>query len=161
MKKIVYTILLPMTFIFFSACAMSESEPESQSILITSENIQQIIEVEWRLLRITENNIVFIEPDKSIPTILFLPDNKVAGSATINRYFGNYMLDAKGVLTWNEPGFASTMMAGPPELMEQEQQYLQKLQKTNRIIKQAQQLVLENADGTIQIIFQRVSESKK
>lgn len=143
------------------ACAMNESNseiPGSTEVNITSENIPQIFDIEWALLTIKNNNLVILKPTESKPTLTFQAENKIAGNASINRYFGSYKLNLKGVLSWQEPGFATTMMAGPPELMEQEQLFLQNLQNSVRIVKMSNGLKLENVDGSIQLLFQQLKK---
>lgn len=55
------------------------------------------------------------------PDLEFLADGRVAGRATINRLMGSYVVDGDVV---SFGALATTMMAGPPEQMAQEQRVL-------------------------------------
>lgn len=60
----------------------------------------------------------------SSPTIAFGLDGRVSGRATLNRLMGHYELDGDALRLG---ALATTMMAGPEELMAQEQRVLQVL----------------------------------
>jgi len=66
----------------------------------------------------------------SAPDLTFLPDGRVAGRATVNRLMGSYTLDGD-VLAFG--ALATTMMAGPQELMDQEQRVLEALARPLRV----------------------------
>ena len=66
----------------------------------------------------------------SCPDITFGVDDRVSGRASVNRLMGQYSIEA-GVLRLG--ALATTMMAGPPELMEQEQRVLSALGQPLRI----------------------------
>ena len=55
--------------------------------------------------------------ESPVADLEFGTDGRVTGCATVNRLFGPYAIDG-GTLTCGP--LASTMMAGPPEAMEQE-----------------------------------------
>lgn len=57
----------------------------------------------------------------SSPDVAFGTDGRVSGRATVNRLMGQYALEGD-VLRFG--ALATTMMAGPPELMDQEQRLL-------------------------------------
>lgn len=77
--------------------------------------------VEWVVEDIAGTGIV----DSSRATLM-LDGGKVAGSGSCNRYFGPYTLVGDKLTFGN---MASTMMACPEALMEQEQRFLQALQQ--------------------------------
>jgi len=141
------------------ACAM-QTPPDTQAspdknepVPITRARQSELTERQWVLARIAEGEEVVLAPEKPNITITFFPDGKVAGGAPVNRYFGKYQLDDAGRLQWPGPGFASTRMAGPPELMDQEQVYFQSLRKTSRILKTAKGIHLANDDGSLVLVF--------
>ena len=78
-------------------------------------------------------------------TLNFMADGRVAGQASCNRYFAAYHQEG-AALHIQSP--ASTMMACPPALMEQEQRFLRQLEgvRAHRM-DAAGRLVLESADG--------------
>ena len=141
------------------ACAMQTS-PDAQSrqdkdepMPITRARQSELTERQWVLARIVEGEEIVLAPEKPNVTITFFPDGKVVGGAPINRYFGKYQLDDAGRLQWPGPGFASTRMAGPPELMDQEQVYFRSLRKASRILKTANGIHLANDDGSLVLVF--------
>ncbi|MFY9942420.1 MAG: META domain-containing protein [Desulfobacterales bacterium] len=62
-------------------------------------------------------------------TILFMEEDRVAGGASCNRFFGSYKLSGEG-LTFGQMG--GTMMACPGPLADQETRFLKLLQETYR-----------------------------
>lgn len=66
--------------------------------------------------------------ESSSPDILFGSDGRVSGRATVNRLMGQYTLeDTLEGSTVRFGALATTMMAGPPEHMQQEQRVLDAL----------------------------------
>lgn len=99
--------------------------------------------VEWVVEVIADTGIV----DDSRVTLVFGAEGKVAGSGSCNRYFGPYTLAADKVTFGN---MASTMMACPEALMEQERRFLQTLQQVQSFeITADGALVLRSGDVTI------------
>ena len=141
------------------ACAM-QTPPDAQAkqdkdepVPITRARQNEFTERQWVLTRIVEGEDVLLAPEKPNVTITFFPDGKVAGGAPINRYFGTYQLDDDGRVHWPGPGFASTMMAGPPALMDQEQVYFRALRAATRILKTAKGIQLANDEGSLVLVF--------
>ena len=83
-------------------------------------------------------------------------DGEVAGMASVNRYFGSFELANDGVLQWVGAGLASTMMAGPEPLMQQEQLFLQLLQTSCEMRLKGARLILACGDQH-QLIFTKSS----
>jgi len=86
------------------------------------------------------------------PFIKFESDGKLSGFASINRFFGSVQIDNHGAVKWTAP-FGSTKMAGPPELMQQEDSFLDALQKTERLSTERIHLYLQNSDGRTELVF--------
>lgn len=141
------------------ACAMQTphdaqaKQDKNEPMPITRARQSELTERQWVLARIIEGEDVVLAPEKPNITIMFFPDGKVVGSAPINRYFGTYQLDDAGHLHWPGPGFASTMMAGPPEQMDQEQVYFRSLRRVSRILKTAKGIHLANDDDSLVLVF--------
>ena len=102
-----------------------------------------------------------IADSKSIPLIVDTKntfacdeDGKVAGVASINRYFGNFTLKEEGEIIWSK-AFGMTRMAGPPDLMEQEAKFMQALPRTSRIYLKGSQLILASEDKSTWLEFQK------
>ncbi len=68
--------------------------------------------------------------ESSSPDITFGTDGRVSGRATVNRLMGQYALEGD-VLRLG--ALATTMMAGPPEHMDQEQRVLAALGQPLRV----------------------------
>jgi heat shock protein HslJ len=64
------------------------------------------------------------------PDLAFGADGRISGNATVNRLMGQYALEGD-VLRFG--ALATTMMAGPPEHMEQEQRVLAALAHPLRV----------------------------
>ncbi len=72
------------------------------------------------------------------------PEGEVSGTAGCNRYFGTYSAD-DGALSFGPLG--STRMACPNALMDQEDRYLQMLERTAAFKADSDNLVLSDAQG--------------
>jgi len=139
------------------ACAGNPSggtEPKIDAMLITPRGIQDIAGVEWHLKKM-------IADDKPIPlikdtqtTLSWDADGKVAGVATINRYFGNFKLEENGDIVWNK-AFGLTRMAGPPDLMAQEAAFMEALTHTSRMYLSGSWLTLINKNESTRLEFTR------
>lgn len=68
--------------------------------------------------------------ESSSPDITFGTDGRVSGRATVNRLMGQYAVEGD-VLCFG--ALATTMMAGPPEHMDQEQRVLSALGQPLRV----------------------------
>ncbi len=79
-------------------------------------------------------------------TALFAEDGSLSGSAGVNTYSTAYTTETDGVMTVEGP-IAATQMAGPEELMTQEQAYLTALPQTATYAIEGDQLWLRDADG--------------
>lgn len=84
----------------------------------------------------------------STPTISFAADeNRVAGHGSCNRFMGSFEAGADGALGFGE--LASTMMACPEALMQQEDRYMKLLGVVQRYQIVGGALVLSGADGEL------------
>lgn len=104
-----------------SCSAPEEGEEETlqdvtpHEVLVT--DFSTLVDREWKLVNLCGERI----PEDAGVSLVFLEDDRVAGSASVNRYNGSFRSTDAGI----EAGpMASTRMAGPPEAMEREQKYL-------------------------------------
>ena len=88
-------------------------------------------------------------------TLSLRTEGRVSGSASLNRYSGAYTLSPDGTIEWAKPGFVTTRMAGPVELMNQESLFLELLAKTTKLRQDASGAVLQTEDGSIVLTFSR------
>ncbi|MGH9784304.1 MAG: META domain-containing protein, partial [Terriglobia bacterium] len=110
--------------------------------------------IEHRLVRMMVEGESVPLPDKPAITLALLAPNVVGGHAGVNRYFGGYQLAAGGRLYWSKPGFAMTLMAGPPELMALETAFLNALGATEFVQVSGPFLIYEKQDGATRLEFE-------
>ena len=89
--------------------------------------------------------LVSLVADSEI-TAVFSEDGKLGGTASINNYSTTYTTGADGAMTIDAQ-ISATEMAGPEELMAQEQAYLAALPQTATYSIQGDHLWLRDADG--------------
>ena len=96
---------------------------------------------EWTIESIAGAGVI----DNSHATLQFMPEGRLAGSATCNRFFGNYESDAEKLRIQTA---GATKMACPPALMNQENKLLGLLPAVESYrIDTTGALVLSTADG--------------
>lgn len=78
-------------------------------------------------------------------------DGKFAGQAPVNRYFGQIKVDGKSI---SIGPVGSTMMAGPPELMDAERDFFKVLNDVKSIGVDGGKLTIKGPDGK-QLVFER------
>lgn len=77
-----------------------------------------LTETYWKLIEVRGQPVQVAEGMREPSIVLHAQDSRMAGSGGVNRLMGGYTVDG-GSLTFSQ--VASTMMAGPPEAMQQEQ----------------------------------------
>ena len=131
------------------------TEIKTDAILITPEHLKKIAGIEWHLkqMKINNESISLIKDTR----ITFSCDEnaKVAGVASINRYFGNFNLKDDGDIIWSK-AFGMTRMAGPPDLMDQEAKFMQALPLTARLYLRKGLLVLTSTDRSTVLEFEKI-----
>ena len=140
------------------ACAGTQSGgtgTKDDAALITPQRLKDIAGIEWHLtkMEMADKSISLVENSKT--TFSCDEDGKVAGVATINRYFGNFNLKENGDIVWNK-AFGMTRMAGPPELMEQEAAFMQALPQTAQLYLKASKLILISKDEFTTLEFAKI-----
>jgi heat shock protein HslJ len=158
MKAIIVVIFLIAFALILQSCAGDQADVEksdAKGIRMTPKNIAEIENIEWALNKMVQDEQdVALVKDSNI-TFSYRGESKVAGQATINRYFGNFEMNDKGDINWEKTKFGMTMMAGPPELMDQEKAYMETLPKTDSMYRLGSVLFLENTDGSNLLQFIR------
>jgi heat shock protein HslJ len=138
------------------ACAVIQSNgagSRNDAKLITPRNLNDIAGIEWNLMKMTKDHQAIALVQDSKTTFACDQDGKVNGKATINRYSGDLKLKDDGEIIWSK-AFIMTRMAGPPELMEQEQNFTRALMQTTRMYLKDSQLVLKNQDSSTILEFE-------
>jgi heat shock protein HslJ/uncharacterized protein YecT (DUF1311 family) len=111
--------------------------------------------VDWKLIRMVRDGQDVPLVANSKVTASFHAAGRVAGMASVNRYFGSYKASGDGRIEWPTPAVGATRMAGPPELMKQEALFLDALGKVSRARMEGARLVLMTGDGSIELTFER------
>ena len=151
-------MLILLTAIVLLGCQSGSSTlPDNGETIVNGDNVSQILDKPWQLTgMIRDGNEIKLVDDSEV-TILFNAEGKVAGGASVNRYFGDYELKETN-LVWSGPGFGSTMMAGPEEMMTQEHLYLELLGKTNRISFSTAGMTLFADGNSVILKFEKMEE---
>jgi len=134
-----------------TGCAIRKSSGSGSPA--TAESLAAVENVDMNCVRLVADGTVAALPADAGITFRITGPGKVAGRAAVNRYFGGYTLVGPGAVTWTP--FGSTRMAGPPERMILENQFLQTLPKTTQADTTADGLVFQSADGRNVVEFHR------
>ena len=150
-------IILSCLFFACSATHPQKDAKEADGVLITPQQFEKIVDIEWHLIRMTLDGEPKPRVKNSKVTFVCSNEGKVAGVASINRYFGNLKLAEDGAIVWNK-AFGMTRMAGPPELMEQESGFMAALTKTSRMYLNDSTLKLKSRDRSTVLEFDQVEK---
>lgn len=104
-------------------------------------NFAMLVGSEWKVQTINGRRLA---PNSSA-TLLFNPDGSLSGKATINSYRTNWVGAGESVIIG---GIASTMMAGPAALIEQESNFLKILENVRTYEVRDGTLILTTRDGS-------------
>ena len=152
------TVIAILGIVSLIACAGTESGEtgtRTDAIQITAQRLKDIAGIEWQLkiMKVDNESIPLIKDTKN--TFSCDENGKVAGIASINRYFGNFSLKEDGEILWSK-AFGMTRMAGPPELMKQEAAFMQALPQTSRMYLEASTLTLISKDESTALGFTKI-----
>jgi len=134
----------------------SASETAGQPSLLTeSSSVMAWQGVDWKLTKMVRDGKDVPLVTNSKITANFHAAGRLAGMASVNRYFGSYKAGGDGRIEWAAPGFGATRMAGPPQLMQQEGWFLDALGKVSTARMEGTRLILANDDGSVELTFER------
>jgi heat shock protein HslJ len=122
---------------------------------LTQQMLTDISKIQWQLQSVQDTGSQKTPPKESPITIRLEGNGKVAGSASVNRYFGDFELTDDGVIAWKGPGFGVTMMAGPPELMDFEQYYFKILHQCDRLSLNNDRLIFHTQDSKVRLEYKK------
>ena len=119
-------------------------------------SLKTISGIDWQLVRLDMAASEMKPAGDTLITFSCTPDGEVTGVASINRYSGNMETDGDRILRWSP--FRVTRMAGPPDLMRQEDQFIRALPQTTRFYPFGEKLVFENQARGVRLEFAPLSE---
>lgn len=143
MKKILFALGFGAGLLILSACSSSAGQQGDQ---------RDLTGTMWSLTTFMDKGLV---PGSGI-TIEFASEGKVSGSSGCNRYAGVYKTDGNSIVI-SSP-LASTMMACPQEIMDQETAYLKALGDVKTYTATKDQLTLLDASGKTLMVYEAQSQ---
>jgi prepilin-type processing-associated H-X9-DG protein len=131
-------VLAAIALATMTGCASTGTEPATKPAPTGG---AALLGAEWKVTEIAGKGIV----PNSKPNIMFA-DGRVSGAGSCNRFMGGYTVAADG-LSLQMSQMASTMMACPDELMQQERVFLDTLGAVTGYSVAGNVLTLKTADG--------------
>jgi len=153
MKTLVFGCMAIVTVSCLSGCKSAGRAgeiPAGKQVEIHAGNFERITGMQWILKSMKADGQDYPLTGE-MPFIQFAPDGKVSGFASINRYFSSVQISSEGHVTWSNPG--ATRMAGPENLMKQEDAFLKALTRTERLSVEGINLYALGADGRTELVF--------
>ena len=118
-------------------------------------NLGSVCGSKWQLTRLRVNGATVAIDDKARFTFVCNTEGNVMGKSGINTYRGAMQVTDNGQLLWDTSSFASTKMAGPDNLMQQENTYLRARSGTRQAFTKSggDRLILRDPSGDIYIEY--------
>ncbi|MFC6633495.1 META domain-containing protein [Microbulbifer taiwanensis] len=131
---------------------------EEAPVVQSAGNLNTVCGNKWQLKRLRVNGEAIAVEETDRFTFLCNREGNVMGKSGINTYRGAMQVTENGQMLWDTSSFASTKMAGPDALMQQENSYLRALAGTRQAFTKSggARLILRDASGDIYIEFVRV-----
>ncbi|SHF21881.1 Heat shock protein HslJ [Microbulbifer donghaiensis] len=131
---------------------------EEAPVVQSAGNMNAVCGNKWQLTRLRVNGEAVSVAEADRFTFLCNLDGNVMGKSGINTYRGSMQITDNGQLLWDTSSFASTKMAGPDALMQQENAYLRALSGTRQAFTKSggARLILRDAAGDIYIEYVKV-----
>jgi heat shock protein HslJ len=150
--KIYFTIsLLMVVLLGCYPCSNKEIASQGGQTHITSDNFSRIAGMQWILRKMIVDGSEYPLAGE-MPFVKFETDGKINGFASINRFFGSIEINPQGQVKWSK-ALGSTRMAGPEELMKQEDAFLKALPKTEQLAIKGIYLYAHSIDRQTEYIF--------
>jgi len=131
---------------------------EEAPVVQTAGNVNTVCGNKWALKRLRINGEAIAIEDTDRFTFLCNREGNVMGKSGINTYRGAMQVTDNGQLLWDTSSFASTKMAGPESLLQQENSYLRALAGTRQAFTKSRgdRLILRDPSGDIYIEYVKV-----
>ena len=117
------------------------------------EETRQRLGKEYRLVQTVVGGDEVPLPDQPPITLKLVSESVLGGKASVNLFFAGFDLDDQGHIFWQKPGFASTLMAGPPDLMQLEGVFFAAMASTKTVKFAGADLIFENAESATRLTF--------
>ena len=143
-----------LLMIVFSGCGASQNEQiayQEGPLLITSDNFGRIVGMQWVLQKMIVDGSEYSLTGE-MPFLEFKTDGSINGFASINRFFGFMQINEQGQIKWPK-AFGSTRMAGPEELMKQEDTFLNAFSRTEQLAVKGIHLYAHSANRQTECVF--------
>lgn len=131
---------------------------EEAPVVQSAGNMGAVCGNKWELKRLRLNGDAIAITDTNRFTFLCNLEGNVMGKSGVNTYRGAMQITDNGQLLWDTASFASTKMAGPDNLLQQENAYLRALAGTRQAFTKSggARLILRDPSGDIYIEYVRV-----
>ncbi len=150
MNRQCWLAIITLSLVCLAGCKTAGNHAAKGEHDITSENLSRITDRQWVLrMMIIDGKEHPLTGDR--PFVKFSHDSKVSGFASINRFSGSIQWDDQGKIKW--PPMLSTMMAGPPDLMNQEDTFLKALQSVRGLSLDGMHLRAQGKDEQVELVF--------
>ena len=155
MSKVVQLWLVGLAVVVAGCIDMSTKEPQ---ITQTAGSLSAVCGHKWQLKRLRVNGEAVAVDDNTRFTFVCNEEGNVMGKSGINTYRGSVQITDNGQMLWDTSSFASTKMAGPEPLMQQENNYLRALAGTRQAFTKSGggRLILRDPAGDIYIEYLKV-----
>ncbi|SDK64324.1 META domain-containing protein [Microbulbifer yueqingensis] len=121
-------------------------------------NLESVCGSKWELKRLRINGEGVGIEDTERFTFLCNREGNVMGKSGVNTYRGAMQITDNGLILWDTSSFASTKMAAPEPLLQQENQYLRALAGTRQAFTKSggERLILRDPPGDIYIEYVKI-----
>jgi heat shock protein HslJ len=143
-------IVIVLCLLGCSTSQKTQQNQEEKQVRIHAGNLDRITGMQWILKSMKQDGHDYPLAGET-PFIKLEKDGKVSGFASINRYFGSVQVDSQGNLKWSP--FGATRMAGPENLMKQEDTFLNSIQKTEQLRSEGIYLIASTKDQQTELVF--------
>ena len=145
------TLMIALIGLSLLAGCQEKAQKVETRELITVGDYEKIVGPQWILESMTIDKTPYTLSQK-MPTIQFSEDQKVAGLASLNRFSGSFQFTTDRQIAWPKP-LMMTRMAGPENLMKQEDAFVKALQKAQHLSLSGNRLYLYTKDHTTELVF--------
>lgn len=146
-------LLILCTAFVVAACTSDAIRSPTEGSNMKTVTPQELVGTEWLLEDLGGASVL----DRVQATLAFPEPGRIAGKGSCNRFMGSVEIDKEAVRFGK---LASTMMACPPEVMQQEGAYLKALENADRITLVGHHLLVHSKGTEKPLRFTRMTSTK-